>query len=86
MATDLLEGENLKQTVKRRGRQAAGDLMQKAADKMNGGGLGIKGACNRKPAIRKKQQLGGSHPESIAKPRKSSSLKKIVTQLGTVYI
>lgn len=39
VATDLLEGQNAKASFKRRGRQAAGDLMQEAANKMKGGGM-----------------------------------------------
>ena len=44
-ATDLLEGHNLKQVMKRRGRQAAGDLMQEAANKMKGGKRRKKRRC-----------------------------------------
>jgi hypothetical protein len=45
VATDLLEGQNAKASFKRRGRQAAGDLMQEAANKMKGGKRRKKRRC-----------------------------------------
>lgn len=57
IATDLINGQSPEQTVKRRGRQAATDLLEKAAIKLRGGKIGsIKGKKKATPVTRKKPQ------------------------------
>ena len=90
VATDLLEGHNFKETIKHRGKQTAGDLLQSAADKMKGAGLSIKGRRKRKTAIRKKQ-LGGRRKRKAPKRKPAKRTKKRKTrqvrnQLGTLYV
>ena len=62
IASDLVAGKNIKQTVQQRGKAAAADLLAEASEKLKGGRIGqrtIKGGKKRKPVIRKKvTQLG----------------------------
>ena len=83
IASDVLSGSNLKDSVKRRSRTAAATLATKAAKKMQGGRLGkkpvsktIKGQAIKKKASRKRKA-----------PRKQSKGKRQKLQdiLGVYY-
>ena len=66
VATDLISGKKLKDTLKVRGKQATGDLLDKAAKKLKGGKLGrrtIKGSA--KPVARKRKQTKKTTKDQI---------------------
>ena len=69
IVSDVLAGENFKQTTKRRGKAAASSLLAQAQKRVQGGkGLGIKGAPSRANVISKKGRR-----------------KKVIDQLGAYY-
>ena len=84
IASDMVAGKNLKQSMKTRGRSATADLLKQASNKMRGG---RRRKGSKKKTTKRKQRGGRLGTRSIKgkkKSRKNTIRKKVKTQLGIV--